>query len=222
MIKETCYMCSRQATSREHSPPSCFFPDLKTYGKDLKKNLITVPACDEHNTNKSMDDEFFRAIIVMNLGLNEVGMSQFESKFLRAVNRNPQTYMSFFKESGSIAEGEAVVLQIDRVRLDKCINHLCRALFFYKFKKKLDFPINIYIPILAAGIKDGNIIEDELTKNMSDMLFAFLNGVAFLGENPDVFQYRIRYEVEQNAVAFWCKFYERFEFFAYSSDQVKE
>src|SRR5207249_7535044 len=53
-----CYMCDRQATSHEHVPPKCIFPERKdTDGQDLRAQLITVPSCDIHNSKKSKDDE---------------------------------------------------------------------------------------------------------------------------------------------------------------------
>jgi hypothetical protein len=41
-VKLTCYMCDSPATSQEHAPPASLFPELSTFGKDLRKNLITV------------------------------------------------------------------------------------------------------------------------------------------------------------------------------------
>lgn len=54
-----CYMCEKPASTVEHVPPKCIFPEQKDSlgGQDLRKQLITVPACDVHNTKKSRDDE---------------------------------------------------------------------------------------------------------------------------------------------------------------------
>ena len=56
----TCYMCTSAATSVEHVPPRCLFPEQKDLpiGVDLRKQLITVPSCDIHNSRKSKDDEY--------------------------------------------------------------------------------------------------------------------------------------------------------------------
>ena len=59
---EKCYWCGRDATSREHVPPKCLFPedkDIKSiYKGTFRRSLITVPSCDEHNLAKSHDDEY--------------------------------------------------------------------------------------------------------------------------------------------------------------------
>ena len=60
-----CYMCDNLATTIEHAPPKCIFPEKKDLpaGMDLRKELITVPSCEEHNTAKSTDDEYLLNII---------------------------------------------------------------------------------------------------------------------------------------------------------------
>lgn len=62
-----CYMCVSPATSREHVPPLCLFPESKDVGgKDYRRNLITVPSCDEHNSKKESDDEFLMVSLAGN------------------------------------------------------------------------------------------------------------------------------------------------------------
>src|SRR5689334_3078766 len=97
----TCYMCDSVATSREHAPPRCFFPILKQ-GVDLRKNLITVPSCDNHNSQKSKDDEYLRTVILMSVGNNGAAHTLVNEKLLRAVARRPNTYQLFFADQGAI------------------------------------------------------------------------------------------------------------------------
>lgn len=56
--KETCYYCGEPKTSYEHVPPQSFFP------KNKRVNLIQVPSCDDHNGNKSKDDEYVRLVLM--------------------------------------------------------------------------------------------------------------------------------------------------------------
>jgi hypothetical protein len=60
-MKHICYYCNEIATTKEHTPPKCFFPkkkDLPSGSPDYRKNLITVPSCEKHNTGRSKDDEY--------------------------------------------------------------------------------------------------------------------------------------------------------------------
>ena len=91
----TCYMCDSVETSREHVPPACFFPPAKEIGRDLRRNLITVPSCDVHNSLKSKDDEYLRTVITMTATHSQVGQFQFVNKVLPAVAHRPLAYKSF-------------------------------------------------------------------------------------------------------------------------------
>jgi hypothetical protein len=59
-----CYYCGKEQTSVEHIPPKSFFP------KNQRKNLLTVPSCDEHNQQKSTDDEYVKAILLSSILAN--------------------------------------------------------------------------------------------------------------------------------------------------------
>ena len=68
-----CYICGSDATSREHVPAKCFFPDEGSY----RRQLITVRSCSVHNEDTSKDDEYVRNIIAMCIGNNATGFKQF-------------------------------------------------------------------------------------------------------------------------------------------------
>lgn len=58
MNQNKCVYCgAADATTRDHVPPKCLFPD------PVRENLITVPACSSCNTGLSKDEEYFRAIV---------------------------------------------------------------------------------------------------------------------------------------------------------------
>lgn len=52
-----CYMCDQTAVGDEHVPPRCLFPKAKDLpnGVDLRKDLITVLSCADHNSEKSRE-----------------------------------------------------------------------------------------------------------------------------------------------------------------------
>ena len=87
----TCYMCDATATSKEHVPPKCLFPEEKdlAVGISLRKNLLKVPSCDSHNSQKSHDDEYFLYILSTSFQINEIGMNHYLTKVRRAAKRNP-------------------------------------------------------------------------------------------------------------------------------------
>ena len=64
-MDDTCYMCHKPASTREHAPPLCFFPEAKDLEppQDLRKHLITVPSCPDHNLSASKDDEYALVLV---------------------------------------------------------------------------------------------------------------------------------------------------------------
>ena len=63
--RDRCYMCDAAATSDEHVPPKCFFPE-RLQGK----RLLTVPACETHNNANATDVEYVRGILCVQYGTN--------------------------------------------------------------------------------------------------------------------------------------------------------
>jgi hypothetical protein len=218
----TCYMCDSVETSREHAPPSCFFPEAKKFGQNLRRNLITVPSCDQHNSQKSKDDEFLRSIILMTPGNNEAGQHQFAWKLLPATSRKPRAYRSFFADKGTVAQGKGHAFQINRDRFDCCIDHLARALFFHTYKRKWRLPIVTLSPNFFSGISSDEIVLDQPSMSAIEASRQFLSSEPNRGENPDVFQYRIRYGEDGADEGFACaaNFYGCFEIYSYSSKDL--
>lgn len=214
----TCYMCALPETSREHAPPSCFFPDMETLGRDARKNLITVPSCDTHNSKKSKDDEYMRAIVLMSCAdRSEAGHKHFMGKFMRGASRNPDAYMKFFAPQGTVAGGTQQAIRLDRSRFDQCADHLVRALTFHTFGRQLLLPLAITSPNFYSGIKDGNVVAHEPTVRIVEATQFLLGNEPLLGENQEIFQYRIMFDAASDSCAFACRYYEHFELYAFAS-----
>ena len=90
MNNQSCYMCDNLATTKEHVPPKCLFPekkDLKDISLDLRKGLIKVPSCVDHNCKKSGDDEYLLNVLSMTIQTGKYGLLNFESKVMRSWSR---------------------------------------------------------------------------------------------------------------------------------------
>lgn len=219
----TCYMCDAPKTSREHAPPLCFFPEAKSFGRNVRRNLITVPSCTEHNSQRSKDDEFFRAMVLMAVAeTSEVGRFQFFQKHLRGVRRRPHAYRDFFKDRGKVSGGRYRALQIDRRRFEACVDKLARALFFDAFGAKWKLPIAVTSPTLFRVANSGRIQDHQPTLQVVNVSKRALAGEPIRGESPDVFKYRVQYIDHENAYALAAIFYDAFEVFAFSSEGLIE
>ena len=208
----TCYMCDALATSSEHAPPKCFFPSLKASGKDLRRNLLTVPSCDLHNSEKSKDDEYLRAIVLLVSGAqSDVAKAHFFDKLMRAVKRKPQAHAAFIEPIGLRSDlGE--LLQIDLDRFNRCISAIGAAIYFHQYRSKLSLPLHLISPNLYAQ-SHSNIYVPQPHAAAIEITRQFLASESVRGENPEVFMYRARYEPEDGMYAFGAIFYETFEVF---------
>ena len=84
-------MCNAARTSDEHVPPKGIFPKKRDLppGVDLRKQLITVPSCDVHNSEKSLDDEYLMYALVFGIQNNSTASEQVKGKITRAMCANP-------------------------------------------------------------------------------------------------------------------------------------
>lgn len=133
-------MCENPATSKEHVPPKCLFPEQKDVGVDYRKNLISVGSCDEHNTHTSRDDEYAMAVIAFHWRNNQVAYQQSTTKVLRALEKNRSYYDLFFgpgRYEFVVWKGEELVTApVNIERFNSVMDKVARGLYFHHFKQK--------------------------------------------------------------------------------------
>jgi len=200
-MPQTCYMCEKNSTSVEHVPPRCLFPAKKDLpeGIDLRKQLITVPACDEHNGQKSKNDEYLLYILVMSIPANEVAKNQFLTKIVRAIEKNPKLMTQFLNEQKPVVAEDTVTseidntiaVKVDKERLENELIDLTRALYFHHFKEKWLGSINVYPNFLLELETEYAREINEPIENMDKLSGELFENKEFYGENPDVFKYQI-------------------------------
>jgi len=125
-----CYMCDQTAVGDEHVPPRCLFPKAKDLpnGVDLRKDLITVLSCADHNSEKSREDQYFLNVITSCESINEVGREHYRRQIRRQNERNPSIIARFADRTVEIDDRIAHKIEIDR--LDSFVEHLAYALYF--------------------------------------------------------------------------------------------
>ncbi len=209
-------MCEREATTVEHTPPRCIFPERKdtATGIDYRKNLITVPSCDEHNTARSRDDEYLLHVLAASMTSSDVGLTQYLSKVKRSFERNPSLInslpvaniptMRYLPHKAAWEEGYEVKPENDRI--DTVICSCARALYFHETTVKFKGKVKVVAPFMSY--RDATI-DNELAKALA-YAKQFLSESTAKGENPDVFTYKFA-EGSNTAVMLLC-FYGSTEF----------
>jgi len=216
----TCYMCDEIATSSEHAPPRCIFPEQKDLpeGIDYRKNLITVPSCDEHNSRKSTDDEFLLFILVHGYFNNDEGRNQFSTKVLRAWERRPSFIEYLYKsQMPVIVDGEETcAVNIDIDRFNKAISNICRAIYNHEYGEKWMHPFDIISPMLLAMNQEN---EDLINQRIHAIFKHADSGVRYeqeKGDNKPIFYYKINRKADKSYLICTFVFYGGFRIAAIS------
>ena len=212
-----CYMCEADGDTVEHAPPRCIFPASKDTpdGADLRRELITVPACEQHNSAKSKDDEFLMYLLAINLPANVVAQNQFLTKILRAIEKSPGLIRGLFKthqkvivrDNASGAVFETMAGEIDRERFDRALDCMARALYFHHFGERWLKSVRVH-PEFLLSFSDNAVAYNNNLQRLSvagDLLF---KEAEQFGKNPSVFKYQVNMDREAGRGVIRLHFYD--------------
>jgi hypothetical protein len=192
-------MCEELATSVEHVPPKCLFPEKKDLreGMDLRKHLLKVPACDAHNSKKSHNDEYFLYVLTGMFQINKVGRNQYNSKIRRAIKRNPSLLKKLATTampvkvtdplSGSMVD--SVALKFDEDRVNIIFDRLSRAIYYHHYKEKWLGRVKYQAEFLFATVDPSDELNLRI-KAISKAADGWFSRAIYYGENPEVFKYQ--------------------------------
>ncbi len=196
-MSELCYACPAVATTSEHVPPLCLFPERKDRpeGDDLRRNLITVPACAMHNTNKSGEDVYLWHVLTLNRDGNAVAVQQARTKLSRATRRAPALFLAMTEEAVPVEcharTGEAIdadELPLDGARFESAMDLLARALHLWHFTSRWTGSIKIVPEFIVAK---SSAEDDASFANLCAVVDLSFANAPVHGENPSVFSYQV-------------------------------
>ncbi|MDQ8049281.1 hypothetical protein [Luteibacter sp.] len=186
-------MCDRAATSNEHVPPKCIFPAMKDAdGKDYRRNLIKVPSCDEHNTDKSDDDQYLMMVLSAYFRNNAAASKQIETKISCAWERAPGLAEKIVKNPVSVEVSGKVSMafEVDK-RFDRSLAWAANALHYSISGKRASpaYQVLAY-PLFQHGHEGADDVNRGRARilKLAEMMF---EKVAIHGDNPDIFWYQL-------------------------------
>lgn len=191
--KTSCYMCDASFTSKEHVPPLAFFPEASELEKGVsyRKNLITVPSCDQHNGSTSEDDQYLLFVITSSFGVGSIAQNIFSEKIIRSILRRP-SLIHFFKNKfvTSIGGKQRMGFEVDRIRFDRSISKIASALYYFAYKDKWSGDFFVYSPDLFS-IKSNAYEVNKTIYDLEVLTGTVLSSIEFSGENPQIFRYKL-------------------------------
>lgn len=218
---QSCYMCKRKATSKQHVPPSCFFPKRKDLGngRDYRHNLTTVPSCKRHNLSRSKDDEYLRLVVVSYCGNNDVAHEHWSSNVFRGVERKPSLgrLLTDNHLPARVGSSDTGACLVDMKRFNGSMEAIVKGLYFHEYGERWTHGVLIVSPSLLS-IDRPNAIEANVAiqRHEAQMAQAF-GAVTRLGDNPEVFYYQIGRTHDPDRLFARLVFYEGFVVNAFSS-----
>lgn len=217
-----CYRCDAEATTFDHVPPKCLFPEGKDLpeGVNYRKNLITVPACKTHNCARSQDDEYLLCVLVTSFENNLAARTQFETKVIRLLTKKEWFQGTLLKHSIPVMLNgeESMAFKVDLARMKTVLESVAYGLHFHTFGEKWESSIRI-TPVGLFRIDGAEFVRSTLEQRMVAAGRALFEGAECHGENPDIFYYQIYREKEKQQLVIRMVFYDGFEIFAASSPQ---
>lgn len=196
-MNKTCYYCGAPATSNEHVPPKAIFPKQgDVAGVDYRKNLITVPSCDEHNGEKSKDDDYFAYVVAMSISSNHVAAQQFKTRIMRAMKENDSLIKRLTKNHQPViavdtADGSqqhTIALQVEHERLIKILTAVAKGVYFAEMGVAWKGKVVI---VEEFTLQMDNPSTNDTRQKLSEFLSAELAGEPNKGSNPEVFSYQM-------------------------------
>ncbi|MCJ7601466.1 MAG: hypothetical protein MUO63_08175 [Desulfobulbaceae bacterium] len=183
-----CYLCDENAVGNEHVPPRCIFPKSKDLepGIDLRRELLTVPSCNLHNSEKSGEDVYFLNVITSLDGINEIGREHYRRQIRRQNSRNPSIIYRFAERAIEINSNLAHEVEIER--LDVFIAHLAHALYLAHFGDKWHGEVS-WMPEFLSRLPNRD--EEQKRITMIRGIDSEFDGIAYHGANQGVFMYQV-------------------------------
>lgn len=223
---EKCYRCEHDATSNEHVPPRCLFPEQKdSEGVDYRRNLITVPSCDVHNTGKSNDDQFLLISLARIIGNNEIAQKLGNSKVRRTFSRTPHLIESVFKwrEEFTVAIGNEkfdIAAGIpDALRLESCFRSIFYGIYRHHFGKMFSGEIRVFMEFL--DYLDENV--NNIKKYISLRAPIDLESKEIFGDNHSIFSYQFADPDYNNILLCKTTYYENIVVYgAFATEEPKD
>jgi hypothetical protein len=203
-----CYWCGKELTEetnkREHVPPFGFFP------RGYREQLMTVPACEEHNTQFSPLDERFQ-VYIKAIGANQIAVDDFKDRVVRGLNREQsRRFVESLSRSSFYTDIEGqrrLVFKIDTEYTERFVEKVIRGLYFYHNDrpargKVFSFSVQFYNPELNYEELFDLLLEDLRAEYMVEGDY----------NNPEIFRYRYFNLTDYDAFLVVLNFYRGVEF----------
>jgi hypothetical protein len=198
MFRAGCYYCGKTAVSREHIPPFCFF---KETNKLSINQLVTVPSCNAHNSEKSGDDLYLLFVISSHSSSNDYARIQFRKSVIPAFKKDPSLYSWLTDYFPAIVNNQpSVAITINKSRFDTEIEHMAKGIYFKHCHYRSRWKHEVYVLSPELFLLNEKRYYSKTNRVLQDdykAMATILDKQPIFGTNRNVFYYKY-YEDEKN------------------------
>lgn len=205
-----CYVCGKPGNSLEHVPPQCLFDE------EQRKQLITVPSCDEHNLRKSGDDQYLDFVLSVALQANRLARRHFDGAPMRALQRRPYIALTMFSGLQPITldgdETAYFTLDIDRIR--RAMSAIASGMYYYLTGSHYTSGWqNLSTSTISLEQLSGEIEDpwEDVKRELAKLPYREIKT-----HNPETFWCGVSGNHDRNIV-FWFRFFEGIDFFVFTA-----
>jgi len=196
---EKCYWCSEPAIGIEHVPPQNLFP------KGHRKDLITVPACNQHNQDFSKIDERIRFHMTSMGGESKLAMKHFDTKTIRGLKRKESLGLTIDLVQNRFTTPEGKTHSREKAEnWDLYFEKIIKGIYYYHFKRNLISTTHFFSNKMTVLSLSANahfyyhLLEYELAE-------FWIEGNS---KNKEVFDYKYYYSESEKRFFTVMTFYE--------------
>ncbi len=219
--KKQCYCCEEIATTKDHIPPKCFFPEKKHFSSgshDYRSQLISVPACSAHNNLRSSDDEYTAAVIVMN-SRSDLAFTMFKSKWVSILLRREGVLGKrifstargarvISKKNSVLIPHETLAISYEIKRIERVVESIACALYYLELGYQEKWTDDCII-------RSPNFLNRDLSYSQDAYNLAQINQAFIYGENhqelgitrkgihQDIFYYQFFKSEDKTSLSEW-------------------
>ncbi len=204
-----CYTCEAEATTREHVPPRAFFP------QGFRTNLWTVPSCEVHNLDNSLDVEYVRNVIVSHRNVAGTAQELAQSVAFRSFERRSALFFRVFDGAEFVVvNGEpAAIFRFDLQRFKQVMEAIASGLFYREHDQSYAGQWQVFSPTLLgandlAGVPDNW----QAFRNLMGRIRFALRAAP----EPTVFRYGVHRFEDGVHLAYALEFYGGFHVYVWT------
>lgn len=214
-----CYACGNDTTGRDHVPPLVFFPTADEAGKDLRVNLVTVPACGSCNQGRSTDDTYAAIVLSFCTHSENRPPEAYVQRLHELLRRNDKALakrlVSQFQGMAYVNGVRTSALKHEQRRVDRVLVAIARGLLFNACGERIVDPVLQWNR--GLGLHTDGPPPDRAVR-VGAAMQGYLQDFDLHGTNPEVVQWAYCPRLHVVRFSLW----QEWEFFVFEKASARQ